>query len=83
MALRTQTAREGCLIRDNEVEIGDLQEVLQIDSVLKDLDLSFLEVSAYDLLLEANIRHWQTSMQIRQTLTILRLLIANIDMVAV
>lgn len=55
LAICAQTARSGVLIRDNEEGVEVRQAVLQLDDLLDDVDMSFLEVSAYDLLLDAGM----------------------------
>jgi len=55
LAICAQTARDGQLIRGNEAEVERRQEILNLDNVLEDPDMSFLVVSAFDLLLDANM----------------------------
>jgi len=55
LAICAQTSRNGFLIRDNTERIEALQAVLGLQDLLHDVDMSFLEISAYDLLLDANM----------------------------
>lgn len=55
LAICAQTARDGFLIRDKEADVEARQAVLGVDDLLDDVDMSFLEISAYDLLLDADM----------------------------
>lgn len=55
LAICAQTARDGLLIRGNEADVEARQAVLGLADLLDDVDMSFLEVSAYDLLLDAGM----------------------------
>lgn len=55
LAICAQTARDGLIIRGNEAEVQRHEGVLKLDGMLEDPDMSFLMVSAYDLLLDANM----------------------------
>lgn len=55
LAICAQTARDGFLIRDKEADVEARQAVLGLDDLLDDVDMSFLEISAYDLLLDADM----------------------------
>jgi hypothetical protein len=55
LAICAQTARSGFLIRDHEAETEARQAVLGTTDLLDDVDMSYLEVSAYDLLLDAGM----------------------------
>ena len=55
LAICAQTSRSGFLIRDHMERITDIQTELGLQDLLDDADMSFLEISAYDLLLDANM----------------------------
>jgi hypothetical protein len=55
LAICAQTARDGFLIRDNEADMEARQAVLGLGDLLDDVDMSFVAVSAYDLLLDAGM----------------------------
>lgn len=55
LALCAQTSRSGSLIRDHMAEIEGRQEALGLQDLLEDVDMSFVEISAYDLLLDADM----------------------------
>lgn len=55
LAICAQTARDGLIIRGNEADVQRHQGVLNLDGMLEDPDMSFLMVSAYDLLLDADM----------------------------
>lgn len=55
LAICAQTCRSGYLIRDNQTEAESRQTALGLHDLLDDLDMSFLEISAYDLLLDADM----------------------------
>lgn len=55
LAICAQTSRSGYLICDNQAEAEARQAVLGLHDLLDDADMSFLEISAYDLLLDADM----------------------------
>lgn len=55
LAICAQTSRSGFLIRDHADEIEARQAVLGLDNLLDDVDMSLVEISAYDLLLDAGM----------------------------
>lgn len=55
LAICARTARSGYLIRDHQAEVESRQTELGLHELLNDVDMSFLEISAYDLLLDADM----------------------------
>ena len=55
LALCAQTSRSGFLIRDHVERVTDRQVELGLPDLLDDVEMSFLEISAYDLLLDADM----------------------------
>lgn len=55
LAICAQTARYGCLINKNLANIEWRQELLGFDDILEDPEMSFVEISSYDLLLDADM----------------------------